>query len=84
VIGVSADSQQTQERFAKSLELPYPLVGDPEGVVRGAYDVKWPVFGLARRVSFVIGKDRKIKAVHRAERDVDSHVTGACEVLSKA
>jgi peroxiredoxin len=36
VIGVSADSQETQDRFAKSLELPYPLVGDPVGTVREA------------------------------------------------
>jgi thioredoxin-dependent peroxiredoxin len=84
VIGVSADSQEKQDRFAKSLELPFPLVGDPEGTVREAYGVKWPLFGLARRVTFVIGKDRRIRLVHRAERDVESHVTEACQLVGKS
>jgi thioredoxin-dependent peroxiredoxin len=84
VIGVSADSQETQDRFAKSLELPFPLVGDPEGKVREAYGVKWPLFGLARRATFVIGKDRRIRLVHRAERDVESHVTEACQLVGKS
>jgi peroxiredoxin len=83
VIGVSADSQETQDRFAKSLELPFPLVGDPGGQIRAGYGVKWPLFGLARRVTFVIGRDRKVRLVHRAERDVLSHVAQACEVVQK-
>lgn len=81
---MSADSQETQDEFAKSLELPFPLVGDPDGKIRGAYGVKWPLFGLARRVTFVIGKDRKLRLVHRAERDVESHVTEACSLLLKS
>ena len=84
MIGVSADSQETQDEFAKSLELPFPLVGDPGGGIRDAYGVKWPLFGLARRVTFVIGKDRKIRLVHRAERDVESHVTQACSLEEKS
>ncbi len=80
---MSADDQQTQDRFAKSLELPFPLLGDPDGRVRSAYGVKWPLFGLAKRVTFVIGRDRKVRRVHRAERDVDSHVAQACEVVQK-
>jgi peroxiredoxin Q/BCP len=83
VIGVSADAQETQDRFAKSLELPFALLGDPDGKVRSAYGVKWPLFGFAKRVTFVIGRDRKIRLVHRAERDVDSHVAHACEVVGK-
>lgn len=80
---MSADSQETQDRFAKSLELPFPLLGDPEGSVRSGYGVKWPLFGLARRVTFVIGRDKRIKLVHRAERDVESHVAQACEVVAR-
>ena len=81
---MSADSQETQDRFAKSLELPFPLLGDPEGRVRSGYGVKWPLFGLARRVTFVIGRDKRIKLVHRAERDVESHVAQACEVVARS
>lgn len=84
MIGVSADSQETQDKFAKSLELPFALVGDADGKIRSGYGVKWPLFGLARRVTFVIGKDRKIRLVHRAERDVESHVTETCSLLEKS
>jgi len=84
VIGVSADSQETQDRFAKSLELPFPLVGDPDGKVREAYGVKWPLLGLARRVTFVIGKDKRVCLVHKAERDVESHVTQASQAVGKS
>jgi peroxiredoxin len=58
-------------------------VGDPEGRVRGGYGVKWPLFGLARRVTFVVGRDRRVRLVHRAERDVESHVARACEVVAR-
>lgn len=81
---MSADSQETQDEFARSLELPFPLVGDPDGRIRDAYAVKWPLIGLARRVTFVIGKDRKVRLVHRAERDVESHVTQACSLVEKS
>lgn len=80
---MSADDQETQDRFGKSLELPFPLVGDPDGNIRSAYGVKWPLFGFAKRVTFVIGRDRKIRLVHRAERDVESHVAQACVVVSQ-
>lgn len=82
MIGVSGDSQQTQDRFARSLELPFPLVGDADGSIRGGYGVKWPLFGLARRVTFVIGRDRKIRSVHHAERDALSHAAHACQVVA--
>ena len=84
MIGVSADKQETQDRFRQSLDLPFPLVGDPEGTVRDGFGVKWPLFGLARRVTFVIGKDRRIRLVHKAERDVESHVTEACQLVGKS
>lgn len=80
---MSADSQATQDEFARSLGLPFPLVGDPDGSIRSSYDVKWPLVGLARRVTYVIGRDRKIGLAHRAERDVDSHAATACEYVAR-
>ena len=82
MVGVSADSQRTQDSFARSLELPFPLVGDPDGSVRSSYDVAWPLFGLARRVTYVVGRDRRIRLAHRAERDVESHVAAACAYVA--
>lgn len=81
---MSGDTQETLLRFARELKLPYRLAGDAEGTIRGAWGVKWPVFGLARRVTFVVGRDRTVRHVHHAERDVLSHATGACAFVAGA
>jgi peroxiredoxin len=78
VIGMSADTAERGERFVQELGLPYPIVTDPKGAVLRAYGVRWPIVGLARRVTFVIGRDRKVHHVFRSETDVDGvHLTQA-------
>jgi peroxiredoxin Q/BCP len=77
VIGMSADNAQRGERFVQDLGLPYPLVTDPKGDVLRAYGVRWPIIGLARRATFVIGRDRTIHHVFHSERDVEGHLTQA-------
>jgi peroxiredoxin len=79
VIGVSADPQETSDRFARSLQLPYPMVGDPGREILRAYGVRWPLLGLARRASFLVGRDRKVRAAFRSETSPDAHVTKALE-----
>jgi peroxiredoxin Q/BCP len=79
VVGVSSDDQTTQDSFRGSLQLPYPLVGDPGGRIASAYGVRWPLIGLARRASFLVGRDRKIQAAFWSEFDSDAHVTKALE-----
>lgn len=77
MVGISADRTDTSERFCREFDLPYPIVGDAEGAILRAYQVRWPVIGLARRVSYVIGPDRKVHLAYRSERDVDGHVNQA-------
>jgi peroxiredoxin Q/BCP len=79
VVGVSADSQQTNDRFRASLGLTYPLVGDPGGRIAAAYGVRWPLIGLARRASFLVGRDGKVRAAFRSELDAEAHVAKALE-----
>jgi peroxiredoxin len=79
---VSADEQETADRFRASLELPYPLVGDPRGAVLKAWGVRIPVIGLARRVTFVVDPDRRIRHRYENNRDADSHVPEACAVIA--
>lgn len=59
------------------------MVGDPEGRVLGAFGVRWPLVGLARRVTYVIGADRRVQAVIRGELDADNHVTEACAFVAR-
>jgi len=78
VVGVSADDQETSDRFAASLDLPFPLVGDPKGKILRAWGVRVPVLGLVRRVTFGVGKDRRVRWVHESQLDAESHVATAC------
>jgi peroxiredoxin len=83
VIGVSADTQERNDAFAKSLGLSYPLVGDPKGEVLRAYGARWPVLGLARRVSYVVGRDGRIEKVFHGELDAEAHVQEACAFVTR-
>jgi peroxiredoxin Q/BCP len=57
-------------------------VGDADGRIRRAYGVRWPIVGIAKRVTFVIGRDRKVLKAYRNERDMTAHATQACEFVA--
>jgi peroxiredoxin len=82
-VGVSADDQAQSDRFRAALELPYPLVGDPGKKILRDYGVRVPVLGLARRVTFVVDKDRRIASVHESAFDPESHVATACAFVAR-
>jgi len=82
VIGVSGDSQETNERFRKNLDLPFPLVGDPEGTILRAYRVRWPLVGLAQRVTYAIGQDGRVLLALHSELNPTAHAARACEALA--
>jgi peroxiredoxin Q/BCP len=83
VVGVSRDPQATSDRFRQTLELPFPLVGDTEGRILGAYKVRWPVVGLARRVTYLVDKSHKIKLALHSEFDIGAHVSETCSALAR-
>jgi peroxiredoxin len=56
-------------------------VGDPQGDVLRAYKVRWPVLGLARRVTYVIGRDKTVEHVFESQFDVGAHVDAACRAV---
>jgi peroxiredoxin len=77
VIGVSADESDRSGRFRQELGLPYPLVGDPQGDVLRAYEVRWPLIGWARRVTYVIGRDHRIELAFHSELHAEAHLVHA-------
>jgi len=83
VIGVSRDPQETNDRFRESLRLPFVLLGDPEERVIRAYDVRWPIIGLTQRVTYVIGRNRKVRLAFHSELDMDAHSAQACRALAE-
>jgi peroxiredoxin len=80
VVGVSTDDKDTQCRFASSLAAPFAMLSDADRSICRAYDVLWPLVGVAHRVTYVIaphgsGNTRtcKIEAVFHHELQVGAH-----------
>jgi thioredoxin-dependent peroxiredoxin len=79
VLGISMDNLETQTKFAESLNLPFPLLADPEGVAAKAYGVANMEKGYANRVTFIIGKDGKVTGVVEGKDAIDPTATlNAC------
>ena len=85
IIGISADSTASHEKFSGKYELPFILLSDPEKNVAKLYDV-WKkkalygklFFGIERS-TFIIDEKGKIKAIFRKVK-VEGHTE---EVLDK-
>jgi peroxiredoxin Q/BCP len=62
LFGVSQDSSESHEKFAKHHALPFPLVSDDDGSVSRAYGVS-SLLGMDSRVTFLVGASGKIERV---------------------
>ncbi|MFC8175080.1 peroxiredoxin [Streptomyces sp. NPDC057325] len=84
-VGISSDGVERQQEFAERHSLGYPLLSDPDGVVRERFGVKRG-FSLAptKRVTFVIGRDRRVREVVRSELRMSAHADRALATLRGA
>jgi peroxiredoxin Q/BCP len=71
---VSVDTAQKNKEFAESLSADYAILADPDKKVAEAYGVLMPVFGVARRWTFYIGPDGKIRYI---DKEVKVDTAGA-------
>lgn len=79
VIAVSADDQKKQKEFRDSIKAQYSFVADPDAALIKAFDVKAPIITISRRVTFVIGADRKVLSITEGSDAVDVNgAVGAC------
>ncbi len=78
MIGVSQDTQAASDRFRESLGLPYPLVGDPQGRILRDYGVRWPFVGRAQRVTYLVGRNHRVRLAFHSELNAEAHVQKAC------
>ena len=84
MVGVSRDDQATNDRFRESLGLPYPVVGDPEGTISDGYKVSWPIIGRSKRVTYLIGRDRRVRLAFHDELKMEEHAAQACAAAPEA
>lgn len=87
IAGVSPQGTDTHAKFADKHKLPFPLLADKDKAVVKAYRANGP-FGLGvRRVTYLIGADRRIMDAVRADLGVGRHrafVKRAIEALGEA
>lgn len=79
---MSSDVQSVSDDFCRQLELPFPLVGDPQGDILRAYGVRIPVLGLARRVTYLVGRDARIRLAFESQFNVGAHLAKVREALA--
>ncbi|MDB4940802.1 MAG: Thiol peroxidase, Bcp-type [Labilithrix sp.] len=86
VIGVSIDSNESHERFAKEHSLPFSLVSDAEKELArryGASSFLGKLLGKPGRVTFVIDKKGVIAGVLASELSAAKHVEGARDLIRR-
>jgi len=84
VLGISTDGIESHRRFRLALELPFPLLADMDQTVCSAYDVLG-LFGInTRRVTYVVGRDRRIAGVAKATIRLQTHEALLRRVLERA
>ncbi|KOG34955.1 peroxiredoxin [Streptomyces wedmorensis] len=81
-VGISSDAVERQQEFAERHSLGYPLLSDTDGAIRERFGVKRG-FSLAptKRVTFVIGQDRRVREVVRSELRMSAHADRALAAL---
>jgi peroxiredoxin Q/BCP len=83
VLGISSDSAASHKAFAQKHRLPFKLLSDPQGKVRGAFGVPATLGLLPGRVSYVIDKQGVIRHAFNSQLEPVKHVDHALEVLAK-
>jgi thioredoxin-dependent peroxiredoxin len=73
LIGISTDKVATQCDFARSTQVPFPMIADPSGAICRAYDVLYPIIGLAQRITYVVNGAQRIEAAFRHQFDAKAH-----------
>ncbi|MEU6996093.1 peroxiredoxin [Streptomyces sp. NPDC046465] len=83
-VGISGDEVERQREFTERHTLGFPLLSDPEGVVRGRFGVARG-FSLAptKRATFVIGQDRAVAEVVRSELRMSAHADRALTAVRR-
>jgi peroxiredoxin Q/BCP len=68
VFAASCDTVADNTRFAKELELDYPILSDPDRTVAQTYGLVSGATGFPRRWTFFIGPNGKIIHIDKAVR----------------
>ncbi len=87
VIGVSVDSDESHQKFAKAHEVPFALVSDVEKKLAETYGATGGLLatltGSTKRVTYVIDKQGKIAGVFDSALRAGQHTDGVRECVAR-
>jgi peroxiredoxin Q/BCP len=81
VLGVSFDNDESHKKFIAKYNLNFPLLVDTDGKIADAYGARMPGKRMARRVSFLIGRDGKIAHI-TDNPSADTHLAEMKEAVA--
>jgi peroxiredoxin Q/BCP len=83
VIGVSSDSADSHRKFAERFGLPFVLLSDADGTLRGRYGVPRTLGFFPGRVTYLIDRDGIVRHIFSSQMQPKRHVAEALEVLER-
>jgi len=83
VIGVSGDSPQSHQQFARKYNLPFILLSDSDNKLRQLYGVPATLFILPGRVTYVIDKQGVVRHIFDSMMDFKGHVEASLKTLKE-
>ena len=81
-VGISRDSVDKQHQFSDKHDFDYPLLSDANGDVARMMGVARKM-GPPKRVTFVIGQDRRVVEVVKSELRMSVHADRALDALKQ-
>ena len=82
VVGVSFDSSESHKKFIEKHSLNFKLLSDTDGKIADAFGARMTGKNMARRISFLIGKDGAIKHITDSPK-ADVHLDEMKEAVAK-
>jgi len=82
IVGVSLDSIQSHDRFAKKYTLPFPLISDKDKRIATAYGVLKDLGLSTNRVTFIIDKNGKVAKIF-PKVDISKHTEEVAAALKE-
>jgi len=82
VLGVSADSVDSHQRFATKHQLPFTLLSDTKNELRKRYQVPATLGLLPGRVTFIIDQEGIIRHIFNSQLNFKAHVVEALKTLT--
>jgi peroxiredoxin Q/BCP len=84
VIGISSDSGESHENFARHHRLPFVLLSDENGEFRKKTGVPGSFLGLLPgRVTYIVDSKGIIKYIFNSQLNVEKHISEALRVLKQ-